>query len=583
MKREVLGAARRSSLVSTYGVGSILPVKDDSVMVCGLDEWPRVWESDLIDEPRLAANLGVEKLRSPATGRKDGDVPVVRFPEWGFCTHCRRLGPTWDLTRQGSRRCRVCREGTIAPSRFVICCRRGHIDDFPYRAWAHEGRDSSDCARAPMWLRSRGKSSALGDLFVKCECGARRSLQNVFQGGSLRGIRSCHGRMPWLPGAPPAECSEGVRTLQRGSSNVWFAMTRSAISIPQVESPAVRFVREKFDPDDLEDDAPSAEVVKYLKPPPGATRQEMAAALDELRGRRARNSLAPTEADLRAEEYRALCAGMNDESTSALFLCEEVDLVGSDIREEVAQVSRVGRLREVSALHGFTRIVPGSGEDAESEVPVVALSQHPTRWLPATEVLGEGIFIRLDNAAIESWEEQELARTRTDLLDRARSWIAPGSLMADTRVTARSLLLHSLAHILIDELALTSGYSASSLRERIYDHEEQAGILIYTASADSAGSLGGLAAQSEALRMRSVLESALRRALWCTTDPVCIESKSSGVNGLNLAACHACLLVPETSCERFNSGLDRAVLVGIPNEHGAIVGGFFGSWLRKIL
>lgn len=96
----------------------------------------------------------------------------------------------------------------------------------------------------------------------------------------------------------------------------------------------------------------------------------------------------------------------------------------------------------------------------------------------------------------------------------------------------------------------------------MYAEQDQAGVLIYTATADSAGSLGGLAALSEPRRLAAVIDSAVRRARWCTTDPVCIETTSSGINGLNLAACHACLLLPETSCEHFNVLLDRALLVG---------------------
>ena len=120
------------------------------------------------------------------------------------------------------------------------------------------------------------------------------------------------------------------------------------------------------------------------------------------------------------------------------------------------------------------------------------------------------------------------------------------------------LALHSLAHVLVDEMSLTSGYPAASLRERVYDDEGQSGILVYTATADSAGSLGGLAALSDKDRFAQTLANGIRRARWCTADPVCIESTGSGVNGMNLAACHACLLLPETSCERFNLTLDRA-------------------------
>lgn len=89
-----------------------------------------------------------------------------------------------------------------------------------------------------------------------------------------------------------------------------------------------------------------------------------------------------------------------------------------------------------------------------------------------------------------------------------------------------------------------------------------AGLLIYTASSDSAGSLGGVAAMAETDQLGNALGEGLVRLSWCSSDPVCIESRGSGSDALNLAACHACVLVPETSCEKNNSFLDRALLFG---------------------
>ncbi|WP_052436754.1 DUF1998 domain-containing protein [Georgenia sp. SUBG003] len=138
----------------------------------------------------------------------------------------------------------------------------------------------------------------------------------------------------------------------------------------------------------------------------------------------------------------------------------------------------------------------------------------------------------------------------------------------------REVLLHTLAHVFLEELSLDAGYPASSLRERVYSDEGMAGLLVYTATADAAGSLGGLVAQSETDRLAAVLHSAVERSAWCTQDPVCIESVAGGSGGLNLAACHACVLLPEVSCEKQNTLLDRAVLIGTPEEPDA---GFFSG------
>ena len=93
MSAEIVTATRRTNLVSTYGVGALLPAGDDSVMICGLDDWPPAGRDDLIAEPRLAASLGVREFRAPTSWRgRKGDVPAVRFPRWAILAGGRRLG-----------------------------------------------------------------------------------------------------------------------------------------------------------------------------------------------------------------------------------------------------------------------------------------------------------------------------------------------------------------------------------------------------------------------------------------------------------------------------------------------------------
>lgn len=272
-----------------------------------------------------------------------------------------------------------------------------------------------------------------------------------------------------------------------------------------------------------------------------------------------------SEAQLRAGEYRALVEG-NDEGPSDAFRCREVD-VAENLEPLVAQVSRTDRLREVRALYGFTRVAPMPTMTTTPTVsPLSAEHQH---WLPATEVLGEGIFVRLNENELERWEETAWTRSRHDLL---ASSIEKHDAAHDGGVSripsARFLALHTLAHLLVKELSLDAGYPVASLRERVYADQGQSGVLIYTASSDSAGSLGGLAALSEPERFAEVLTAAIEKAAWCSNDPVCTESVPSGVDGANLTACHACLLLPETSCENGNVHLDRACVIGEGSDAG---------------
>ena len=145
--------------------------------------------------------------------------------------------------------------------------------------------------------------------------------------------------------------------------------------------------------------------------------------------------------------------------------------------------------------------------------------------------------------------------------------------------SARYVLLHTLSHLLIRSLAKLCGYQAASLKERIYatypEGMPMAGILIYTASSDSDGSLGGLVAQAEPMHMQENLDALLDEAEWCSGDPLCMTStnqNAQGLLGLNYAACHQCALLPETSCTMRNLLLDRAALIG-RSEDGTV--GFF--------
>jgi hypothetical protein len=563
---EVVARTRRTNLVSTFGVGALLPTEDDSVMICGLSDWNR---GDLIIEPRLAASLGIREFRSPSSWRgRKGGVPAVRFPEWAFCPQCRRLGPWWKIADREKRRCNSC-GWKISPSRFVACCVNGHIEDFPYLAWVH--KDASVRGEGhDLKLIAEGHTSALKDLVVQCTCGRRRSLDGAFDASAFRGIKRCSGSAPWLGGTSRHQCDEGLRTLQRGSSNVWFAVTRSTISIPSVIDRADRFVESKFR--DANPNASSEELAHTFQAPPGCTEKDVRDAIDRMRNP-ALTDVRPSEQELRAEEYRALVNGSHREIASDQFLCEEVDIHRADLPDLIEQVSRVGRLREVRALTGFTRVLPFNPGNEKAVAPLVEGGRP--EWLPAVEVLGEGIFIRLGEDRLQDWVRSDFALEREGLLLRsATACESTGSSTQTLHISVRSLALHSLAHVLLGEMSLTGGYPTASLRERIYDHEGQAGILIYTASADSAGSLGGLAAQSDPHRFSGALASGIRRARWCSADPVCIESMSSGANGRNLAACHCCLLVPETSCEKFNTDLDRGTLIGLPDRPAA---GLFGE------
>jgi len=227
-------------------------------------------------------------------------------------------------------------------------------------------------------------------------------------------------------------------------------------------------------------------------------------------------------------------------------------------------------------LTGFTRINPPGDPDGSEHA---SLSTGRLPWLPAIEVRGEGIFLALDEKRLAAWEMLPAVRERAERCDRLyrADWEARHGVGEEPprTISARYLLCHTLAHALMRQLTLECGYSSASLQERIYaasGDRPMAGVLIYTATTDSDGTLGGLQRQGKSSRIGGIITRALGSIEWCSSDPLCISEMMNASASFSNAACHACVLAPETSCEAFNSYLDRALLIGAPDAPEA---GFF--------
>jgi hypothetical protein len=173
------------------------------------------------------------------------------------------------------------------------------------------------------------------------------------------------------------------------------------------------------------------------------------------------------------------------------------------------------------------------------------------------------VFISLDLSSLKGWEARsEIAKYGDDLAGAQREWFAARDMEAGIPRVPRFVLVHSFAHLLIRRFELEAGYSGSSLRERIYCDNEMAGFLVYTATPDSEGTLGGLVELARPEDLGPMLARALDEARLCANDPFCASRTPSDRDShLNGASCHACLLLPETSCEAGNHFLDRSLLV----------------------
>ncbi|MFJ3706806.1 DrmB family protein [Streptomyces sp. NPDC090053] len=592
------GAVRRSQMITTYGVGSLIAVDNESFIVSGIDDADRSWDRDeapVIHEHRLARVLKVDHFRLPPASddaSKDG-IRVRRFPLWHSCPECDSLQHVRDFNPPpGKNICTDCEEDLV-PSRFVMSCEHGHIDDFPYWKWAHrhnrEDGGSGHCG-GEMRLRTSGRTASLRSILISCTCGAPEvSMEGAFRRSALADLKvRCSGKRPWLKGAPAEHCAQPPRTLQRGSSIVWQPILKSALSIPPYSGGLAADLDGHWQ--NLRGLSNPGEIAGYLKGAfNGKKVPSLDAVLELLAAENHEEAATPDESRgqdgpylaLRRQEYARLCDGNSEraQDRAEQFICEEPATDSSFLRPLGLDTPMlVKRLREVRALKAFSRVtVP----EANLEVHEAALSLKPTNWLPAMEVHGEGVFVRLDEERLDKWAASVAVAARADRIhanhQRAlRERASDPQQVPDSPASPRMVLLHSLAHALINEWSLDAGYPASSLRERLYADDSMAGLLIYTATSDSAGSLGGVVAQGEPDRLSKALRAAMRRAEWCSADPLCIETEATGTSSTNLAACHGCMMLPETSCEHNNGLLDRALLIGTP-EDPAI--GFFHNAL----
>jgi hypothetical protein len=593
-------------------------------------------EFKITDEWRLSQALGIDYFVRPPDFREpwgfatDDEnrnknmrilLPGVRFPRWHFCPKCFALTRPDGSEHQGGRlKCNPCSEATEAGKKFnrylvqvafVAMCDGGHIQDFPFREWVHRST-SPNCGQS---LKVSFSGPTLDSQRIKCDCGASRSFSGIFGGGSdapdgktflSKNLDSagneylCTGISPWLDQFVGAGCGKQLTGGLKGAVNIYYPYVESALYLPRDQSAVNPEVMEVIQ------NAAVLQGIEFLKgmlPQPfdpmlfvqklrelpgingriaGYPDNELSTAVSaylmvlENEQPVGEEALEDGGIGIKTPEYKVLLAKRTTMPTMLKLRDISVsDYERPEIVDKVSSITLVDRLRETRVLTGFGRIKPRMDLSLAQKKSMLRRSTTLDRsWLPAYEVFGEGIFLDFSTPEFKAWSHKENVQNRLAAIASSSTYSNNYPNIQDKTFLPRLVAIHTLSHVLINQLIFDCGYTAASLRERIYCSAtdsplgEMNGLLIYTASGDSEGSMGGLVRMGTPGRLDLVFEAALDKAQFCSSDPVCMElgERGQGPNSMNLAACHSCALVPETSCELFNQYLDRALLIGTPDD-----------------
>jgi len=513
------------------------------------------------------------------------------------------------------------------PVRFVAACPHGHIQDVPFKEWVHNGSVPNDGEEHEISYHTGGGSGDLGSIRIKCTCTAHKSLAGlmnirkdgeiVFDSALARiGLEPigytadnkpsyeafsqanknndnangeyCKGYRPWLglEGITNAKgCSQHLQVLIRGASNVHFSEIQSAIYLPQGSSNANEYVVKVIDEKGIgklreyyEQEKNGTPILTIVLSEDSSVKKGLISKEELVSGvieeiskddSEKEELELPAELKLRLEEYEYILKGRDSENSDLKALVKTFEKYKDRyiLEKYFDCVVLIEKLKETRVFKGFSRINP------MNKINKRELSNKPVKWLPAVEVYGEGIFLKFNDDIVDSWLETHGAKHQNVCL-RYHSALLKRRPKDDPKtINPFFVAMHTFAHLLIKKLCFDCGYGSSSLREKLYFSDDPEtrmnGILIYTSSGDSEGSLGGLVRQGKAANLGPLIKNALVEAEWCSADPVCSEigkNIGQGPDNVNGAACHNCNILPETSCEEFNMLLDRTTVIGSLEE-----------------
>ena len=616
--------------------------ESESLMLTGIEEWFPNTEEIIhewkIYEPRLQHYLKKDFFVVPPDYRKNHDnsriegrhLPYVRFPQWHRCPACglmelkgrhvstdnlvcnakNILLDQSDTIKKIFRNCLSSKEKEprrLIPVRFLIACENGHIDDFPFDKWVHKSKKNSNTHKHLIKsFGGRGGNSSILGLKFKCvtcntdQVDISRFFQRNFEtelgpndlGPGFRDIdHNCSGFRPWL-GDRENNCKAKQKVLLRGASNIYYPIVKSSIFIPVVTDQFNKEILDKINNEEFwnsvkdKDDKMLNEILKTvvagtnldIEKLKKAIKKKKEGLLNQTQIEIDQENPQKIEEEYRFQEYDFIIKKQATDEGELVKHKIEISKY-EELKQYFSNIILIDRLKETRVQTGFSRMNPyeeGSGSFKQH------LSKRPRKWLPAMTVHGEGIFLEFNKETIKQWVEN-FDTKKLENLNKNYNEFRKKRKLGERLINLKFLLIHTFSHLLMNRLCYNCGYSSAALRERIYcnlfdENNEMQGVLIYTSAGDSEGTLGGLVREGEPQNLRKAVYEAVTKAVNCSYDPVCIQTKSQGLGGTNTSSCHACTFVSETSCEENNQLLNRTTIIGdIKNN----LSGFFEDLIKE--
>lgn len=497
----------------------------------------------------------------------------------------------------------------------LLICKNGHISDIPWYQLFCAGIDGKknemskedgfelfdyeceNCRKGGrhelQWIDNRTSSESWG--LLKCEkCDEKYSLEGIM---NIRPF--CKSETPWngigTRSTTPCKDTNGrQRTMQMAlvtSNSVYYADSFSSLFIPTTYLPEnilstdlqliLDLLNTKWYPKELsrnselaKEDYWDTQKIIDKSDDAGIELTEKDALKIKKKFLKIKEEVKDSHEQYRFDEYKVFSTNTQSNEYSKDLEFTDIQLPEM-LKPYFKKIQQVNTLAMTSTQLGFSRVMLPSPKRIdgivvrEDEQPIFNEAPDKVFTLPANQTFGEGLFFEFDLDKIKDWstEFKDEFKTRYDqppgdigkaLKEEIEEYGAP-----------MFYLLHTFSHLILKELEFSCGYPTASLQERLYYSDRMCGVLIYTTDG-AEGSMGGLVWQGQPRLINKMIISALNRSEECASDPLCWENDGQ----LNLAACFACCLVSETSCERRNMGLDRRALID-PNF------GYFRNFINK--